>query len=101
LTIDSRLFVAEMLMVICDEWEIPHRDDVSIKQRVDLANHHLLQAHAAGLDKVLIIDEAQNLSARVLKQMCLLTNLETAEKKPLQMVLPGGGCSVKAKAYRD
>jgi hypothetical protein len=33
--------------------------------------------------------------------MCLLTNLETAEKKPLQMVLPGGGCSVKAKAYCD
>jgi general secretion pathway protein A len=89
LIINPRLSAAEMLMVICDELEIPHRDDASIKQRVDLINHHLLQAHAAGRHKVLIIDEAQNLSADVLEQLRLLTNLETAEKKLLQIVLLG------------
>ncbi|UQG54132.1 MULTISPECIES: AAA family ATPase [unclassified Marinobacter] len=89
LIINPRLSVAEMLMVICDELEILHRDDASIKQLVDLINHHLLQAHAAGRHKVLIIDEAQNLSADVLEQLRLLTNLETAEKKLLQIVLLG------------
>jgi hypothetical protein len=89
LIINPRLSAAEMLMVICDELEIPHRDDASIKQLVDLINHHLLQAHAAGRHKVLIIDEAQKLSAGVLEQLRLLTNLETAEKKLLQIVLLG------------
>jgi general secretion pathway protein A len=89
LIINPRLSAAEMLMVICDELEIPHRDDASIKQRVDLINQNLLQAHAAGRHKVLIIDEAQNLSADVLEQLRLLTNLETAEKKLLQIVLLG------------
>jgi len=89
LIINPRLSAAEMLMVICDELEIPHRDDASMKQLVDLINHHLLQAHAAGRHKVLIIDEAQNLSADVLEQLRLLTNLETAEKKLLQIVLLG------------
>ncbi|WP_228703038.1 ExeA family protein [Marinobacter gelidimuriae] len=89
LIINPRLSAAEMLMVICDELEIPHRDDASIKQLVDLINHHLLQAYAAGRHKVLIIDEAQNLSAGVLEQLRLLTNLETAEKKLLQIVLLG------------
>lgn len=89
LIINPRLSAAEMLMVICDELEIPHRDDASIKQLVDLINYHLLQAHAAGRHKVLIIDEAQNLSAGVLEQLRLLTNLETTEKKLLQIVLLG------------
>jgi hypothetical protein len=38
---------------------------------------------------VLIIDEAQNLSADVLEQMRLLTNLETNERKLLQIILIG------------
>jgi len=56
---------------------------------VDLINQDLLRAHAAGRHKVLLIDEAQNLSADVLEQLRLLTNLETAEKKLLQIVLLG------------
>jgi general secretion pathway protein A len=38
---------------------------------------------------VLIIDEAQNLSADVLEQLRLLTNLETNERKLLQIILIG------------
>ena len=38
---------------------------------------------------MLIIDEAQNLSAEVLEQMRLLTNLETNERKLLQIILLG------------
>ena len=38
---------------------------------------------------MLIIDEAQNLSADVLEQLRLLTNLETNERKLLQIILIG------------
>jgi len=38
---------------------------------------------------VLIIDEAQNLSTEVLEQMRLLTNLETSQRKLLQIILLG------------
>jgi general secretion pathway protein A len=44
---------------------------------VDAINAFLLRSHAAGRHSVLIIDEAQNLSAEVLEQLRLLTNLET------------------------
>ncbi|GGE72505.1 ATPase AAA [Streptosporangium jomthongense] len=89
LILNPRLSARELLSAICDELEIAHPAGASIKQMVDLINRDLLRAHAAGRHKVLMIDEAQNLSADVLEQLRLLTNLETAEKKLLQIVLLG------------
>jgi general secretion pathway protein A len=89
LILNPRLSARELLSAICDELEIAHEIGASIKVLVDLINQHLLRAHAAGRHKVLMIDEAQNLSADVLEQLRLLTNLETAEKKLLQIVLLG------------
>ncbi|MCG7199516.1 AAA family ATPase [Marinobacter pelagius] len=89
LILNPRLSAQELLSAICDELEIPHEPGATIKQLVDLINQDLLSAHAAGRHKVLMIDEAQNLSAEVLEQLRLLTNLETAEKKLLQIVLLG------------
>jgi len=89
LILNPRLSARELLSSICDELEIPHDSGATIKELVDLINQDLLRAHAAGRHKVLLIDEAQNLSADVLEQLRLLTNLETAEKKLLQIVLLG------------
>ncbi|MFN2360292.1 MAG: ExeA family protein [Marinobacter sp.] len=89
LILNPRLSARELLSSICDELEIPHEVGASIKELVGLINDDLLRAHAAGRHKVLMIDEAQNLSAEVLEQLRLLTNLETAEKKLLQIVLLG------------
>lgn len=89
LILNPRLSARELLSSICDELEIPHDIGATIKELVDLINQDLLKAHAAGRHKVLMIDEAQNLSAEVLEQLRLLTNLETAEKKLLQIVLLG------------
>ncbi|MDB5855682.1 MAG: peptidoglycan-binding protein [Herminiimonas sp.] len=61
----------------------------SLRDHVDALNTRLLQTHAAGRSSVLIIDEAQNLSADVLEQLRLLTNLETNSSKLLQIVLIG------------
>jgi general secretion pathway protein A len=59
------------------------------KALVDALNRFLLQVHAQGGQAVLVIDEAQALSAEVLEQLRLLTNLETFERKLLQIVLIG------------
>lgn len=80
----------ELLESICDELGVPvegPRD--STKSLVDALNRYLLEEHAAGHRVVAIIDEAQNLSPDALEQVRLLTNLETAKHKLLQIVLLG------------
>ncbi len=59
------------------------------KVMLDILTKFLLASHARGRHTLLIIDEAQNLSTDVLEQIRLLTNLETNEKKLLQLVLIG------------
>ena len=85
-----KLTVEELLSTICVEFhiEVPP-DNTSIKVFIDCINTYLLDAHARGRSTVLIIDEAQNLSADVLEQMRLLTNLETNQRKLLQIILLG------------
>lgn len=90
---NPKLTVEELLRTICDEFRVPYRHEgagsPTAKDYVDALNHFLLQTHAVGQNNVLIIDEAQNLSADVLEQLRLLTNLETNERKLLQIVLIG------------
>ncbi|HSM11410.1 MAG TPA: AAA family ATPase, partial [Lysobacter sp.] len=75
---------------ICEELRLEPGDRRgSRKSLVDLLNAYLLQAYADGLRVVLIIDEAQNLSADALEQVRLLTNLETPTQKLLQIILIG------------
>jgi len=89
LVLNPRLSPEEFLLTICDELHIQVPDRASPKSIVDALNEHLLAAHAAGRRVVLIVDEAQNLSADVLEQIRLLTNLETAKQKLLQIILIG------------
>lgn len=49
----------------------------------------LFEQHAAGKQVVLVIDEAQNLSPRVLEEVRLLTGLETDKEKVLNLILLG------------
>ncbi len=88
--INPRLSVADLLATICDEFGIGYpKKTASIKVFVDLINAYLLDAHANRRKAILIIDEAQNLSDEVLEQIRLLTNLETNQRKLLQIVLIG------------
>jgi general secretion pathway protein A len=88
------LSVIELLQTVCDEFRIPvapHAGAVvaTVKDHVDALNRFLLETHAVGQNSVLIIDEAQSVSAEVLEQLRLLTNLETTERKLLQIMLIG------------
>lgn len=87
---NPKLSVEELLHSICEEFRIALAPGVaSVKGYVDAINAYLLASHAQGKNNVLIIDEAQNLSAAVLEQLRLLTNLETSERKLLQIILIG------------
>ncbi len=86
---NPKLSVEELLRTVCDEFGIPVGDAQTIKHYVDALNRFLLETHAGGQNNVLIIDEAQNLSPQVLEQLRLLTNLETNERKLLQIILIG------------
>lgn len=52
-------------------------------------NNLLIERYRENKTTVLIIDEAQNLTFDVLEELRLLTNLETAREKLLQIVLSG------------
>jgi general secretion pathway protein A len=88
--LNPKLTAEELIATLCDELgvEYPHQVH-SIKVLTDALNRYLLDAHARGRRTVLIIDEAQNLSADVLEQIRLLTNLETSTQKLLQIILVG------------
>ncbi len=91
LILNPRITPVEFVLTICEEvgLGLDEADRDSVKQMVDALNRRLLSAHADGRRIVVIVDEAQNLSAEVLEQVRLLTNLETATHKLLQIILIG------------
>lgn len=89
---NPKLTVLELLETVCHEFGVAVPGDPAqrtVKDYLDPFNAFLLQAHAQGRNNVLVIDEAQNLAPEVLEQLRLLTNLETSERKLLQIVLIG------------
>ena len=90
LVLNPKVTSTELIATVCDELGIEYpADNTSIKSLTDVLNRYLLDAYARGRRTVLIIDEAQNLSADVLEQVRLLTNLETSTQKLLQVILIG------------
>jgi general secretion pathway protein A len=78
----------ELMKAIAIEFGLP----VNGLDRLDtlaVINHFLLQQVERGQDTVLIIDEAQDLTDELLEQVRLLSNLETDNRKLLQIVLMG------------
>jgi general secretion pathway protein A len=88
--LNPKVTAIELIATVCDELGIEYQEqEASIKKLTDVLNQYLLEAHTKGRRTVLIIDEAQNLSADVLEQVRLLTNLETSTQKLLQIILIG------------
>src|SRR6202050_2852154 len=85
---NSRLSVPQVFDFIMADFGIAceSREKSQVLMRL---NQWLLDRYKAGETAVLIIDEAQNLSANVLEEIRLLTNLETSTEKLLQIVLAG------------
>lgn len=85
---NSRMDVPQFLDYMMADFGIPC-DSESKSQIVLRLYNWLLERYREGETAVLIVDEAQNLSDEVLEEIRLLTNLETATEKLLQVVLVG------------
>lgn len=87
LVLNPFLTSAQLLRTILTELGLkPQGDRVA---QLEQLNRFLLDELAAGRDVVLLIDEAQDLEAELLEQIRLLSNLETDQRKLLQIVLIG------------
>lgn len=90
LILNPQLTAIEFLRAIIQELDITPPDDTSSARALtETLNTYLLDAHTRGRRTIAVVDEAQNLSAEVLEQIRLLTNLETTRDKLLQIVLIG------------
>ena len=87
---DPQSCVHDVLADACRQFGAADGSAASVKQHVDRLNAFLLDNHARGRRSVLVVDEAQRLSVDVLEQLRLLTNLETNDRKLLQILLIGG-----------
>jgi len=85
---NSRMNSSQLFDFVLAEFDIPCESRSKSQQLMKL-NQWLLERFRAGETAVLILDEAQNLTFPVLEEIRLLTNLETATEKLLQIVLSG------------
>jgi len=81
--------VEPLLGSVCRAFGVATPPQASVKQLVDRLNVFLQTNHSRGRRSVLLVDEAQRLGVDVLEQLRLLTNLETHERKLLQVLLVG------------
>jgi general secretion pathway protein A len=87
LILNPCLTSAQLLRAILREYGLtPKSDRVAC---LEMLNQFLLDELAKGRDVVLLIDEAQDLESELLEQIRLLSNLETDQRKLLQIVLIG------------
>jgi len=78
----------EFMRYIAGDFGLPHAGKAK-DELIHVLNEFLLQRHQRGLTTLLVVDEAHHLSAEVLEEIRLLTNLETSAQKLLQIVLAG------------
>lgn len=86
---DPYLSPLELRWAFATELGLKHADTVDNQQLLQLLQHRLVALAAEGKRVVLIIDEAQALPDDTLEALRLLTNLETEQRKLLQVVLFG------------
>ncbi len=78
----------EMLLMVHQELGIPVKEETR-GGMIQSLNLYLIEQLRQDRNVALIIDEAQNLSSEFLENLRLLSNLETAKEKLLQIVLVG------------
>lgn len=88
LILNPSLSAIQLLQAILGDLGQPTRSRDRLRL-IEQLNAFLLDRAEAGVNVAVIIDEAQNLSAEVMEQVRLLSNLETDQHKLMQIVLAG------------
>lgn len=86
---NSALTTAELYSTILDEFDPSLRVFMGPGETLRTLLRKLLEAHEAGIQVVLAVDEAQNMPEQTLESLRILSNLETTRMKLLQIVLVG------------
>jgi len=85
---NPRLTPMEFLQYVAGDFRLPTAGKSKSDLLLDLSSF-VISRHQRNLTTVLIVDEAHHLSTDVLEEVRLLTNLETAQEKLLQILLIG------------
>jgi putative secretion ATPase (PEP-CTERM system associated) len=85
---NTRVSSEQLLAMINDDFglAVQGKDKITLIREL---NSFLIEQYAAGNYPILIIDEAQNLSSELLEEVRMLSNLEAADAKLLQIILVG------------
>ena len=86
---NTALSVEDFFGYLFDELELPQVEPFKKSVALHQLNHYLIDRLKRGLQTLLIVDEAQNLSAELLEEIRMLSNLETPQSKLLQIILVG------------
>jgi general secretion pathway protein A len=78
----------QLLLMILNEFALPS-ENFDKPQALDALNQFLIQNYAENRKVLLIIDEAQNLSAAALEEVRMLSNLHSEDRALLQIMLVG------------
>jgi general secretion pathway protein A len=87
---NTELSFDEILLIVLDDLGLLEPGEKLAK--IDLVrrlNHFAISQMAAGGNVVIMLDEAQNLTTRAIEGLRLLSNLESEEKKLIQIVISG------------
>ena len=86
---NTHLNSVQLIRLICDEFSIQVPGGADKATMLLSINQFLIQQLSEDRLVIVIIDEAQNLSDKVLEELRMLSNLETSSEKLLQIVLVG------------
>jgi general secretion pathway protein A len=78
----------QLLYLICRDFDL-NVEGMNKAQMLLSLNDFLIEQYKQNKNTLLIIDEAQNLSIEVLEELRMLSNLETRDRKLLQIMLVG------------
>jgi type II secretory pathway predicted ATPase ExeA len=84
----TQLNATQFLQAILTEFGFKPFDKQKV-ELLDMINMYLIEQYSAGKKVILIIDEAQNLSRKVLEEVRLLSGIETSNEKVLRIILAG------------
>jgi len=84
----TQLTPTQFLQAILTEFGFKPFDKKKV-ELLDMLNMFLIEQYSAGKKVILIVDEAQNLTARVLEEIRLLSGVETSKEKVLRIILAG------------
>ena len=85
---NGRLSPVEFLQYVVGDLGLPASNKNKSELLLELAGYVIARSQKK-LTTVLVVDEAHHLSADILEEIRLLTNLETAQEKMLQILLVG------------